>query len=72
MGLVLDQMESQVSELKNTRQSLNVKYESQLDKAVKEMMNFYNNLEADDDKSDDDFLDKVFFIKPTRDIELRI
>ena len=78
---VLDQMESQVNELKNTRHDLHnkLKYESQLDQAVKEMINFYNNLEGSDNKSDNgDYeancasLDRVFFIKPTHEIDLRI
>ena len=78
---VLDQMESQVNELKNTRHGLShkLKYESQLDQAVKEMISFYNNLEGSDNKSDDgDYeahcakLDRIFFIKPTHEIDLRI
>ena len=36
------------------------------------MINFYNNLEADGDEVDDATLEKIFFIKPTKDIELRI
>ena len=36
------------------------------------MINFYNNLEADGDEVDDATLEKIFFIKPTKDIQLRI
>ena len=76
MVLVLDQMETQVSELKNTRQGLNLKYESQLDIAVKEMINFYNNLEIDDPAIDNEIdsasLERVFFIKPTHEINVRL
>jgi hypothetical protein len=50
----LDQIESQVSELKNTRNNLNCRYESQLDHAVKEMVNFYDNLDKDPDDIDSD------------------
>ena len=45
IGTDLDQMENQVCKLKNTRNALNLRYEKQLDLAVKEMQNFYNNLE---------------------------
>jgi hypothetical protein len=35
MGQYLDQVETQVSQLKNTRADLNCRYEGQLDAAVK-------------------------------------
>ena len=37
-----------MSELKNTRDGINYRYEGQLDQAVKEMVNFYENLENAD------------------------
>jgi hypothetical protein len=58
-----------------------LKYESQLDKAVQEMINFYNNLENHSDgqgseggdyQTNCDNLDRVFFIKPTHEINLRL
>ena len=48
MGRQLDQIESHVNNLKNTREFLNCRYEGQLDNAVKEMVNFYVNLESAD------------------------
>lgn len=48
MGQYLDQIESQVSQLKNTRDDLNYRYEGQLEAAMKEMVNFYDNLETAD------------------------
>jgi len=45
MGEQLDIIEGQVSMLKNTRDHLNMRYEGQLDQAVKEMVNFYENIE---------------------------
>lgn len=71
---VLNQMESQVSRLKNTRESLSENYEFQLDLAVKEMYNFYAGLETA--KSGDNTsrldLDRVFFIRPTEEIQKRL
>ena len=55
MGQYLDQIESQVSQLKNTRDGINDRYEGQHDQAVKEMQNFYENLEnADPNDIDSD------------------
>ena len=68
MGQYLDQIESQVSQLKNTRDGINYRYEGQLDQAVKEMVNFYENLETagpNDVDSDNMSIEQVFFIKPT-------
>jgi len=45
MGEQLDQIENQVAGLKNTRDHLQMRYEGQLDAAVKEMVNFYDNIE---------------------------
>jgi hypothetical protein len=45
MGQQLDQIESHVNNLKDTREFLNSRYEQQLDKAVKEMVNFYEKIE---------------------------
>jgi len=53
MGQYLDQIETQVSQLKNTRDDLNYRYEGQLDAAVKEMVNFYDNLETADPRDID-------------------
>lgn len=67
---VLDQMESQVSRLKNTRETLSENYEIQLDLAVKEMYNFYAGLESA--KSGENTarldLDRVFFIRPLEEV----
>lgn len=67
MGQVLDKFEYQVSQLKFTKDNLNSYYETQLDQAVKEMINFYNNLDNsnDHDSSSSLNIDKSFFIKPT-------
>ena len=48
MEQYLDQIETQVGQLKNTRDDLNYRYEGQLDAAVKQMVNFYENLETAD------------------------
>ena len=47
-------VENQVSELKNTRNNLNLKYETNLDQAYKEMVNFYDNLDKDPEDVDSD------------------
>ena len=75
MEQYLDQIESQVSQLKNTRDDLNYRYEGQLDVAVKEMVNFYENLETADPAeidSDNMSIEQVFFIKPTHQISQTI
>lgn len=64
MGQFLDQIESQVSQLKNTRVGLNVRYEEKLDFAIKEMVSFYNNLENKGYSETDIDLEKVFFVMP--------
>jgi len=77
MGADLDKMEHQVSQLKFTKDNLNSYYESQLDQAHKEMVNFYNNLDNCDEKELSNsaiamHLDKAFFIKPTQVISLHL
>ena len=46
----LFKIENQVSQLKFTKDNLNQYYESQLDQAHKEMINFYNNLDQGDEE----------------------
>ena len=66
----LYKIENQVSQLKFTKDNLNSYYESQLDQAHKEMLNFYNNLDNCDEEelsnSGQLFQDRNFFIKPTQ------
>jgi hypothetical protein len=39
---------------------------------VKEMINFYNNLEGDENDLDESNVDRIFFIKPAHEINLRL
>jgi hypothetical protein len=64
MGQFLDQVESEVSKLKNTRAGLNMRYEDQLDKAIKEMFAFYNQMENKGYQDTDIDIEKVFFVMP--------
>ena len=66
-----------MSQLKFTKDNLNSYYESQLDQAHKEMVNFYNNLDNCDEQELSNsaiamHLDKAFFIKPTQVISLHL
>ena len=70
MGQFLDHIESQVSQLKNTRVGLNVKYEEKVDHAIKEMFQFYHNLENKGYAETDIDLEKVFFVMPAQEIKL--
>ena len=77
IGADLDKIEHQVSQLKFTKDNLNSYYESQLDQAHKEMVNFYNNLDNCDEEELSNgaiatHLDKAFFIKPTQVISLHL
>jgi len=53
-----------------------MRYESQLEQAFKEMVNFYNNIEQEksneNSETDSMNLDRVFFIKPTHEMNLKL
>ena len=55
-----------------------MRYESQLEQAFKEMVNFYTNIEQEHEhpnensETDSMCLDRVFFIKPTHEMNLKL